>query len=105
MSARISGTVHRSGTHFVASYEIMDNHAATAGHLYSTDSQQPEPGLNFAVRQPIPVMLGLPFRMEATIDVRNLLAEGYLPVSLPDGSQLLLVHTPRSVRGGVNFSF
>jgi hypothetical protein len=43
--------------------------------------------------------------MEATADLRNLLAQGYIPVALPDGQHLLLVHTPRSVRGGLNFRF
>lgn len=104
-TTQVEGTIPRAGTHFVASYQIMDNHAATAGHLYSTDSQLPEPGLNFAIRQPVPAILGLPFRMEATVDLQNLLAEGYVPIAMADGRQLLLVHTPRSLRGGLNFRF
>ncbi len=105
LTARIAGSVPRSGTQFAASYQIMDSHAATAGHLYATDSIEPDPGLNISCRQPIPMILGLPFRMEGTVELRNLLAEGYLPVSLPDGRQMLLVHTPRSLRGGLNFRF
>jgi len=37
--------------------------------------------------------------------VTNLLAEGYLPVSLSDGRRLLLVRNPRSLHGGLNFRF
>ena len=105
MGVRAAATLPQSGTHIVASYQFMADHAATAGHLYSTSCDQVEPGLNFTLRQPIPAILGLPLRMEAAIDLRNLLAEGYLPVSLADGGHLLLVHTPRSLRGGVNFRF
>ncbi len=105
LTTRIAGTVPRTGTRFLASYQFMDDRAATAGHLYATDSLQPVPGLNFSVRQPVPPMLGLPFRMEANVDLTNMLAQGYLPVSLPDGRQLLLVHTPKSVRAGLSFRF
>jgi hypothetical protein len=105
VSTRASGTIPFAGTHFIASYQFMDNNAATAGHTYSTDLGQPCAGLNIAVRQPIPAFWGLPFRLEATADMRNLLAEGYLPITLSDGRQILLVHTPRSLRGGVNFRF
>jgi hypothetical protein len=37
--------------------------------------------------------------------LRNLLAEGYLPFSLSNGQQIILMHTPRSVRGGLTFIF
>ena len=47
----------------------------------------------------------LPVRMEASADLRNLLAEGYLPFSMSDGRQVLLMHTPRSFRGGLSFIF
>jgi hypothetical protein len=104
-----SATVPHSGTRLVASYEFRDERAATAGQLYATDSatmgSQVNPGLNFSVHQPIPAMPGFPFRMEATAELRNLLAQGYLPISLPDGQQVLLVNTPRSLRGGLNFRF
>lgn len=105
VGVRASGTLAHSGTHLVASYQLLVHQAATAGHLYATASDEVEPGLNFTLRQPIPAVLGLPFRMEAAVDLRNLLAEGYLPISLSDGGKLLLVHTPRSLRGGVNFRF
>lgn len=105
VTTRASGTVPHIGTQFIASYQFMDDRAVTDGHLYSTQCGQAEPGLNIAVRQPIPPVLGMPFRMEATVDLRNLLAEGYLPISTSDGQTLVLVHTPRSMRGGLNFRF
>ena len=38
-------------------------------------------------------------------DLRNLLAEGYVPLLTPQGRRVYLLHTPRSVRGGLSFIF
>jgi hypothetical protein len=106
VTARISATSPRTGTHLIASYQWADNRlAVTPGHLYSTQSVRPVPGLNLYIRQPIPAFGGLPWRMEATADLRNLLAQGYLPLALSDGRQVLLMQTPRSFRGGLSFIF
>jgi hypothetical protein len=43
--------------------------------------------------------------MEALIDIRNLLAQGYVPVIGHDGQTVYLVDSARSVRAGVAFSF
>jgi len=37
--------------------------------------------------------------------VRNLLAQGYVPVLGQDGRTVYLVQSARSIRGGVAFSF
>jgi hypothetical protein len=37
--------------------------------------------------------------------LRNLLAQGYLPLTMANGQQLLLVNMPRSLRGGLAFVF
>ena len=66
---------------------------------------RPEPGLNLIVRQPIPMIPGLPWHLEATAEMRNMLAEGYLPLAVANGQSLLLVNTPRSLRGGLAFVF
>lgn len=105
VTTRASGTIPKTGTHFIASYQWMDPRAMTPGHLYSTEPLRPEAGLNIYVRQPIPTFFSLPWRMEATADLRNLLAQGYLPISIVDGRNMLLVETPRSVRGGLSFIF
>jgi hypothetical protein len=47
----------------------------------------------------------MPGNMEALIDLRNLLAQGYVPVMGPDGQTVYLVQSARSVRGGVAFTF
>jgi hypothetical protein len=106
VTARISATSPRTGTHFIASYQWTDNHlAVTPGNLYSTQTVRPVPGFNLYIRQPLPTYLNLPWRMEATADLRNLLAQGYLPLGVSDGRQVLLMQTPRSFRGGLSFIF
>jgi len=105
-TARIAATAPWTGTHLVASYQYTaDNRWASAGHAYSTASVRQMPGLNLYVRQTIPGLGMLPWRMEATADLRNLLAQGYLTLGIAGGQQVLLVETPRSVRGGLSFIF
>jgi len=106
LTTKASGTVKLTGTKFSGSYQFTDYRAATSGHLYATDPSHPESGLNFYLRQPIPhasnVMGG---RVEATLDLRNMLAQGYMPFTLTDGRRMLLMRTPRSLRGGLSFTF
>ena len=46
---------------------------------------------------------GLPSHLELTADLRNLLAQGYVPAG--SGGQLLIVQSPRAIRGGLNLTF
>jgi hypothetical protein len=105
-TTRIAATSPWTGTHMIASYQWTDTHRwAMPGHLYSTQAGGPMPGLNVYIRQPIPGFSILPWRMEATADLRNMLAQGYLPLGMVDGQRMLLVATPRSFRGGLSFIF
>ncbi|MEP6714220.1 MAG: TonB-dependent receptor [Terriglobia bacterium] len=99
LTVRTSGTVKASGTRFIASYQWTNYTRSMPAPLFSTQSSRPEPGLNFVVKQP------MPWRMEMTAELRNLLAQGYLPIASTGGSPLLLVNTPRSLRGGLAFVF
>ncbi|MSV29993.1 MAG: TonB-dependent receptor [Bryobacterales bacterium] len=105
LTARVSGISPWTGTHFAASYQLADGRAVTPSLLYSVQRARAEAGLNFHVRQPIPSFSFVPVRMEATADLRNLLAQGYLPLTTFDGRRYLLMQTPRSVRGGLSFIF
>ncbi len=105
VTTRITATSPWTGTHIVASYQVADSRWAVQGHMYSTGSIRPEPGFNIYIRQPIPGFSILPWRMEATADIRNLLAQGYLPISTVDGSRLVLMQNPRMFRGGLSFIF
>ena len=85
----------------MTSYQWANYRSAMPGPQFSTRSARPEPGLNVMLRQPIPSISGMPWHVEASAEIRNLLAQGYLPLTMADGQQLLLVNTPRSFRGGL----
>ena len=105
VTLRAAGTVKCIGTRFVVSYQWTDNSAAMPGPMVSTQSGRPDPGFNILVRQPIPTFSGMKGRLEASAELRNLLAQGYLSMVGPGGEQLLLVNNPRSFRGGLAFVF
>lgn len=101
---RGSGRLRATGTQFIASYEFTDYRSALPGPTFSTQTARPEPGLNVIVRQPIPFFCNMPGRFEASAELRNLLAQGYMPMAI-GGQSILLVNTPRSFRGGLAFVF
>ncbi len=103
ITGRLTATVPRTGTHLIATYQIAigDARWVMADNPYSMQPLRSLPGLNFCVRQPIP---GLGKRVEATAELRNVLAQGYLGINTA-GGRLLLVDNPRSVRGGLAFIF
>jgi len=101
----ISTTLPATGTKILASYEWSDANALTPSHVFLTQKIYPDTGLNFRIRQPIPGWGGLPGRLEATAELRNLLSQGYLSVTNADGRRMLLSNCPRGIRGGLAFIF
>jgi hypothetical protein len=104
-SARASAKLPVTGTVITGSYEWM-NYSDTSmpDHVYLTQSLYAETGLNVRLRQPLPAVPGMPGRMEATAELQNGLAQGYLPIS-QGGQQVMLVQSPRALRGGLSFIF
>jgi Carboxypeptidase regulatory-like domain len=102
IAAKLSGTAPRTHTNWIASYRWVNGSALTPVDMFNASAGQSEPFLNIFVRQPIPAMGG---HVEAIIDLRNLLAQGYVPVLGQDGQTVYLVQSARSVRGGVAFTF
>jgi len=105
LTLRVSGTVKATGTRLIASYQWTDYQSAVPGPIYSTESARPEPGLNVIVKQPMPSIPRVPWRMEASAELSNLLAQGYLPLTASNGDQFLLINMPRTIRGGIAFVF
>jgi hypothetical protein len=104
-SARASAIIPFTGTIITGSYQWMDyNDTIMPDHFYLTQSPYTQPGLNVRVRQPIPSVLGMPGRLEATAELQNGLAQGYLPVT-EGGQHVTLVQSPRALRGGLSFIF
>jgi hypothetical protein len=104
VAAKFSGTIPKAKTHWVASYRYTGGRTLTPVDQFNSSAGQADPYLNLFIRQPIPASF-LAGHMEILMDVRNLLAEGYVPVMAQDGHTLYLVQSARSVRGGVAFSF
>ncbi len=105
LAAKLSGTAPRTHTRWIASYRWINGPALTPVDMFNASPGQSDPFLNLFIRQPIPSLGFLPGHMEAIIDVRNLLAQGYVPVLGLDGQTVYLVQAARSVRGGVAFTF
>ncbi len=105
VTLRASAVLPVTGTRVSGSYQFSDYNTIDPAQVYSTQTVRPAPGLNLTIRQPIPASFGLPWRMEATADVRNIRGQGYLPITAADGRQFVVVQSPRSFRGGLSFIF
>jgi hypothetical protein len=105
VAGKISGVMPKTKTHWIASYRWINQDALTPVDMFNVSAGRADPYLNLFFRQPIPGSGFLPGHFEAVIDLRNLLAEGYVPVVGHDGHTVYLVQSARAVRGGLNFTF
>ena len=103
VTVRVAGTVPRAGTRIAANYGWTDFRVLMPAHLFVTQDVNQDIGVNLYIHQPLPIG-GMPWRMEASAELRNLLAQGYLPLG-GAGTHSVLTNSPRSLRGGLNFIF
>ncbi|HVT98861.1 MAG TPA: carboxypeptidase-like regulatory domain-containing protein [Acidobacteriaceae bacterium] len=103
VGAGIRGKVAATGTQWRASYRWQNPRTLTAVDAFSSGASSPY--LSFLVRQPIRYRRMIPNGVEALVDVRNLLAEGYRPFVSSDGSVLYFAEAARCVQGGLSFTF
>jgi hypothetical protein len=101
VTAALQGRVVRSGTKLRAAYRWQPRHLVTAVDPYEDDQAY----LSFYVRQAVRWGDRLPPGLEATVDVTNLLAQGYMPFLSADGRTLFLAESPRVIQGGLSFTF
>jgi hypothetical protein len=99
----LSGTLDGTGTQWRASYTWQPDDAVTAVAPFA--QEMAEPYLNLHFRQPIRITRDGAVGLEALIDMRNLLAEGYQPYILSDGTLILFAQDQRSFRAGLAFTF
>ena len=102
-SMAIHGKLSGANTKWRASYRWQDAKTVTAVNSFADG--MPDPYLSFLVRQPIRCHHMIPNGVEALVDVRNLLAEGYRPFVSSDGSTLYFAQAARSIEGGLSFTF
>jgi hypothetical protein len=104
-TANVHTHLPKAGTQITANYGWVDSGAIIPRHIFATQNTYVSPGLNIMIRQPLPSLFGMPGRLELTADLRNLLAQGYLPLNGGGGQSLLVVQAPRAIRGSLNFIF
>lgn len=105
VTAKLSGLVPETGAHWSASYKFVSSNVVTPVDMFNASPGQADPYLSIVIRQPIPGGSFMSGHMEALVDVRNLLAQGYRPFLSPDGRTLYLVQSARALRGGLAFTF
>lgn len=103
VAARVSSKVPRLGTEVAAGYKWVSGPALTPVDGYGEASYDLEPNLSLSLRQPIPTFL-MNGHWVAMADFGNLLAQGYIPITGPDG-RMTLAPVVRSFRGGLSFQF
>jgi hypothetical protein len=105
VAGKLAGTVPKSKTRWMASYGWINGEALTPVDMFNASAGRTDPYLSFFFRQPIPGTGFFPGHIEAIVDLRNLLAQGYVPVLGNDGHTVYLVQSARAVSGGVAFTF
>jgi hypothetical protein len=99
----LSGTLEGTGTRWRASYRWQPEDTLTPVAPFARDAALPY--LNLDLRQPIHLRRDGAGGFEALLDLRNLLAEGYRPYLLSDGSLLVFSQDQRSFSAGLAFTF
>jgi Carboxypeptidase regulatory-like domain len=102
-SLSLSGTLDGTGTKWRASYRWQPDNTVTPVAAFAGNVA--EPFLNLHLRQPLCIHHDGSASIEALLDVRNLLAQGYRPYLTSDGSLLLFAQEQRGMSAGVAFTF
>lgn len=102
-SIAMSGQLNGTGTRWRTSYRWQPGDTVTP--VAPFESSPEAAYLSIFLRQPVHLSRILPNGVDAVVDLRNLLAEGYRPFVTMDGSTLYLAQTERSIQGGLSFSF
>ena len=102
-SISLSGTLEGTGTKWRASYRWQPEDTVTEVAPYAMDAISPY--LNLRIRQTLRTNHEGSSGIEAMLDVQNLLAQGYCPYLMKDGSMLVFAEQQRGIRGGLAFTF
>ena len=105
LAGKVSGGVPRAKTRWIASYRWVSGRSLTPVDMFNDSAGAASPFLDVFFRQPLPGNGFIPAHMEAILDMRNVLAQGYVPLIGQDGHTVYLVQSARSVRGGLAFTF
>ncbi len=99
----LSGTLDGTRTRWRASYRWQPDDTVTEVAPFALDALAPY--LNLHLCQTLHQSRDGSVGVEALVEVRNLLAEGYHPYLLSDGSILIFAQDQRALRAGLAFTF
>jgi hypothetical protein len=102
-SISLSGTLDGTGTKWRASYRWQPEDTVTEVAPYAMEATSPY--LNVRLRQTLRSNREGLGGIEAMLDVQNLLAQGFCPYLMKDGSVLMFAEQQRGIRGGLAFTF
>jgi hypothetical protein len=105
LSGKLSGTTPHTKTQWIASYGFESGRSLTPVDMFNASAGQSDPFFDVFLRQPIRCSKALAGHMDVVVEIRNLLAQGYVPVFGQDGRTVYLVQSARAVRGGLAFNF
>lgn len=105
VATKFSGYIPASHTRWITSYKWTSGNSLSSVDEFNASAGQADPYFSIFIRQALPSHNFMPGKMEALVDVRNLMAQGYVPVVGQDGHTVYLVQSARTVRGGLSFTF
>jgi hypothetical protein len=107
LTARVSSDFPLSQTQVVTTYRWTSEYSITVIDPYQEIFESSSPGISIMVTQLIPYFgRFIPGKLEAQLDVRNLLAKtNSNPFNSATLRRLEFSQPPKSVRGGINLKF
>jgi hypothetical protein len=105
LAGGVSARIPIIRTQLTTSYEWVQRGRVTMVDPYGQADLQLQPFLDVQIRQPLPALAFLPAHIEAVAEFRNLLAQGYSPLTQSGEMTLLLSSAYKSVRGGFSVEF
>ncbi|HZD93923.1 MAG TPA: carboxypeptidase-like regulatory domain-containing protein [Candidatus Sulfotelmatobacter sp.] len=105
VATKLYGYIPATHTRWITSYKWTSGNALSTVDAFNASPGQADPYLSIFIRQPLPCGSFIPAKMDALLDVRNLLAQGYVPVMGQDGRTVYMVQSARALRGGLAFTF
>jgi hypothetical protein len=103
ITGSVRGHIVRTATQVKASYRWQPRHLVTPIAPYEAGASRGY--MSVYLRQAVHLTDKLPVGLDLTMDVTNLLAEGYRPFLSADGQTLYLASSPRTLQAGLSFTF
>ncbi len=105
VAVRATGVAPGTRTRFMVSYLHIGGSNTLPMYRYLTQGFSPELGLNLQVQQPLPGLGLWSGRLEAIVELRNAVSNGYQRLQAGEDRGVLLMPSPRTLRGGLAFIF